>query len=444
MFSQKSIRDKFALQLVLASATLIVIFSTVLYNYIKLSIYEDINNELIKEAKIVAKEYAPNFDFESTKLFERLIAVYSSRPKILKKIYSTYKQDKTHFMQHEKDGETFLTIYYPLEPKKSIFLSLTKNITNNELLLSKILRSVVVINFITIFLVIFYALLLSRMLLIPIHSLAKRLAQMDENFFQSINTKNIPDEFIPLASSINKLTARIHTFVKYQKELFIGTAHELKTPLAVMKTKNEVTLLKKRDEAKYIETLRQNNKTIDEMNKMISSILEVGRLEGAQFELPVEIDLIGFLHEQANNFKILAHQQKKIFLTDFSPKSFPIMIQTTLLVHILQNFVQNAIKFTSEGGTIKIKSFTDSVGINIHVLDEGTGIDENMDLFAPFKRHGGKEGAGLGLFLAKGAADALGATISIKNRKDKQGTVATLHIPLSSKKLSKNAKKCDI
>jgi two-component system OmpR family sensor kinase len=267
---------------------------------------------------------------------------------------------------------------------------------------------------------------------------------MDENFFQSINTKNIPEEFEPLALSINKLVDRIHTFVKYQKELFIGTAHELKTPLAVMKTKNEVTLLKPREQEKYIETLRHNNKTIDEMNKMISSILEIGRLEGAQFEQPIEMDLIKFLQDHANNFKILAHQVDKKLITDFSPKSFPILIQPTLIMHILQNFIQNAIKFSPEYGTVEIKSFTDPEGINIHVLDEGHGIDENKDLFAPFKRYGGKEGAGLGLFLAKGAADAIGATILIKNRKDGKGAIASLHLPISKKKMTKIATKCDI
>jgi two-component system OmpR family sensor kinase len=180
------------------------------------------------------------------------------------------------------------------------------------------------------------------------------------------------------------------------------------------------------------------------MNKMIGCILEIGRLEGAQFEQPVEMDLIEFLSERANNFEILAHQDKKKLIKNFFPRSFPVLIQPTLLIHILQNFVQNAIKFTHEGGVIEIKSFTDSDGINIHVIDEGTGIDEDQDLFAPFKRYGKKEGAGLGLFLAKGAADAMGAKIGIKNREDKKGAIATLHIPISNKKLAKIAKKCDI
>lgn len=441
MFSKKSIRNKFALQLVLASATLIVIFSAILYNYIKISIYEDLNVELTKKANRIASEYSRNLNISGITLFKHVTTPNNNNIKI---VVHAGKKHKIHFEQFKRNNINFLTIYYPFNKKKSTFLALTKDISNTDKLLNKILRSIVIINFITIFLVIFYALLLSRMLIIPIHSLTTKLAAMDENFFQSINTKNIPDEFKPLALSINKLVDRIHTFVKYQKELFIGTAHELKTPLAVMKTKNEVTLLKKRDEEKYIDTLRHNNKTIDEMNKMIGSILEIGRLEGAQFEQPVEIDLILFLKERANNFEILALQAKRKIAKSFHPKSFPIMIQPTLLIHILQNFVQNAIKFTPEGGKIEIQSFTDADGINIHVIDEGIGIDESQDLFAPFKRYGGKEGAGLGLFLAKGAADAIGATIAIRNRKDRDGAVATLHIPISNKKLAKNAKKCDI
>ncbi len=80
--------------------------------------------------------------------------------------------------------------------------------------------------------------------------------------------------------------------------------------------------------------------------------------------------------------------------------------------------------------------FVDSNNINVHVIDEGIGIDESLDLFAPFRRYGRKDGAGLGLFLAKGAADAMGAKINIKNRKDVKGAIATLQIPISNKKNS--------
>ena len=94
------------------------------------------------------------------------------------------------------------------------------------------------------------------------------------------------------------------------------------------------------------------------------------------------------------------------------------MLQPTLLTQIIQNFVQNAIKFTPEEKSINIHSEQINNKITIYVKDEGPGINENIDLFAPFKRVGKQAGAGLGLFLAKNAADTLGAKIKIKNRSD--------------------------
>lgn len=441
MFSKKSLRGKFALQLVLTSSVLIAIFSTIFYNYITILIYEDLKIELVKKAEKIVIKY--NFSAENVE--DKFLIDHSFFDKDnLKIVIYENRKHKPFFRKYRKNSDKFLTIYYPVDIEKSTFLSITKNISNKDKLLRKIFHTITVINFITFFLVLLYTYILSRMLISPIRSLTQKLTAMDENFSRSIDTANIPEEFQPLALSINRLTKRISTFVKYQKELFIGIAHELKTPLAVMKTTNEVTLIVQRDTQRYIDTLQHNNKTIDEMNKMIGCVLEIGRLEGAQFEQPVEIDLIEFLKERANSFEILVHLGKKIFIKSFSPGSFPIVIQPTLLIHILQNFIQNAIKFTSKGGKVEIKSFTHSGGINIQVIDDGIGIDENQDLFAPFKRYGKKEGAGLGLFLAKGAADAIGATIDIQNRKDKSGTIATLHIPISNRKPAQKVKKCDL
>ena len=113
------------------------------------------------------------------------------------------------------------------------------------------------------------------------------------------------------------------------------------------------------------------------------------------------------------------------------PEILNMKIQTTLLTHVIQNFVQNAIKFSPKDSNITILSRTEKNSFIIEVIDEGIGIDESKDLFAPFKRFGDKGGAGLGLFLAKGAAQALGGSVAIKNRKDgKSGAVSTLTLPI--------------
>lgn len=337
------------------------------------------------------------------------------------------KGDKPTFEQYTDGDREYLTIYYPYNSARSSYLKIERDITSTKELLKKILSSIIFISFLALFLILAYAMFLSETLLYPVKAITRRLARMNENFLEHIDIKELPDEFVPLGESVNKLIDRIQNFVKYQKELFIGTAHELKTPLAVMKTKNEVTLIKDRDVEKYKETLRVNNETIDEMNKMISSILEIGRQESAQFEKPLEIDVVQFLKDKAKDFELLAKNEGKSIVTDFEPSKYCIISQPTLLTHILQNFVQNAIKFTPEGGEIKIKSRLEGDDFKIEIIDSGEGLDESIDHFAPFKRSGDKSGAGLGLFLAKGAADAIGATLSLKNRTDgKKGAVATI------------------
>jgi len=430
LFSQKSIRDSFILQLVSASATLIVLFSVILYNYIKISVFEDITQELTKQASIIATSRTSALERMGVNIFDPSFNSINNPADIQVSVAIRVNQGNvTSFEHSEKEGRKFLTIYFPLEKRVHHFISITKDISNTDILLSKILRNVLIINCSAIFLILFYALFLSRMLILPVRSLATKLATMNENFLQVIDTKTLPIEFQPLGSSINKLVERIQIFVNSQKELFIGAAHELKTPLAVMKTKNEVTLLKARESEKYIDTLKSNNQTINEMNKMISNILEIGRQESAQFEKPTLLDMIAFLKEQINNYTILAKMEEKHIVSEIPSKHYKIMIQPTLLIHILQNFVQNALKFTPKGGTITLRAYSNKEGFHVLVIDEGIGIDESKDLFAPFKRYGNQTGAGLGLFLAKSAADAIGAKIFLKNRDDAQGTVATLRIP---------------
>jgi two-component system OmpR family sensor kinase len=275
---------------------------------------------------------------------------------------------------------------------------------------------------------------MSKTLLNPIIKLTYKLTNMNENSLTQIETKRLPIEFIPLANSINTLTTRIESYVKYQKELFIGAAHELKTPLAVMKLKSEITIKKPRDSKRYIDALKLHISEIDKMNNMVSSILNMGRQESTKFEKPMEVDIIDFLTLKTNDYRLLAKKKYLNLFFEANINKFIIFIQPNLLNQIIQNFVQNAIKFTPEQNKIIIKATANTNFIQIDVIDEGAGCDEDIDLFAPFQRKGKECGAGLGLFLAKSAADTLGAKISLKNRTDNiQGSIATLKLNTNPK-----------
>ena len=418
MFSTRSIRKNFLIQLLIASASLIIIFSSLLYFFIEQSIYEEKYKELL--------HYAQNIS-NNEEIYSNTT---DSLPGLnIEIIYLEKATKDTSMYQTTKDIDTFITLIYPFNLQQHSYLKISKKISQTARLLDKILNYIFTVNIIGFVLVIIYAVALSKMLINPVNTLTKKLSNMNEHLIHPIKVESLPSEFEPLGETINHLISRIENFVKYQKELFIGTAHELKTPLAVIKLKNQVTLIKKRSPEEYIEALNVTNKTIDEMNIIVSNILNVGRQEGAQLEKPVEVDVIAFLKEKADNFKLLAENEHKSLSMHFEPSGFMAYLQLSLLNQIIQNFLQNALKFTSVNGGVVLQSSQDDFGLRIEVIDEGCGVDETQDLFAPFKRQGNKSGVGLGLFLAKSAADALGAKIEIKNRVDGiDGTVASLQL----------------
>ena len=402
---------------------LIAVVSVMLYHYIRVTVFQSVVNELNQQAADY-KNNPQNFNPNNLKTFT--IEIPNKTLATVKA--GELKGEKPYLVMQKIKDESITTLTTRLDD--SSYLVLEKETTLQSQIVEEIFIDIIIVNVTAILLVLFYALFLSRMLLIPIKILSHKLTNLDEKFLKEIDIKSLPDEFLPLGNSINRLISRIQTFVLYQKELFVGVAHELKTPLAVMKTKNEVTLLKPRESEKYIEALKSNNEAINGMNAMIGSVLEIGRQEGAQFEEPVNTDVIAFLKKLGKNYEVLAKGEEKNLTLDLKPEIFNLNIQTSLLTHIVQNFVQNAIKFSPKNSTITISSRLEKSKFIIEVADEGVGIDESKDLFAPFKRYGNKGGAGLGLFLAKGAAQALGAEISIKNRENTNGAVASLVLNL--------------
>ncbi len=416
----KSIYTQFYQKLILATSLFITTLSFIFYGYTKATIYEELKDSLISDAQLIYEisrsngVNQTNFNIiNHTGITVDLVIIDN----LSELSFETFKNGQDHFVE----------LLYPFDIKSKKFIKIIKNINSARDMLTSIFNNLLFLSLGGLILIILYAFTVSKTLLKPILQINKKLSNMNENYLTQINKNSLPIEFHPLADSINSLTNRIETYVKFKKELFIGAAHELKTPLAVMKLKNEVTLMKEREPDKYQETLKLTIKQIDDMNKMITSILDIGRAEGAQFEKPIEIDLVQYMQRKTNDYRMLS-AQKKITITFYANINYyNTLLQVTLLNQIIQNFVQNAIKFTSENQNISIKLEKSKEFTTITVIDEGIGINENIDLFAPFKRVGNESGAGLGLFLAKNAADAMGAKISLENRKDgKVGCIAKL------------------
>ena len=406
---------------------LILSFSIVLYSYITYGVDRELKHSLTKQAEYLFATY-PNVKDAIEKNGDILKRTLNINAKI---VYLPKAQYRPAYMRKVKlNGRQYMQILLPYDFLRQTYLSISADITEQKKVQQKVYNAIVLINLLSMVIIIFYAYFLSGMLIAPIRILTDKLSKRNEHMMEHIKSQDLPSEFEPLADSINMLISRIQNFIKYKKELFIGSAHELKTPLAVMKTKTQVTLLKRNTtEQDLKDALKQNVVSIDEMNKIVSSILEFGRAEGAQFETPRDIDVISFLEHKANDYKILADSNNQNFRYDLKPEQYIAHIQPMLLTQILQNFVQNALKFTPKNKKVELKSYMHKEHLIIEVLDEGIGIDDSRDLFAPFVRREDSDGVGLGLFLVKSAADGMGAKVALISRSDKSGTIARLTLP---------------
>ncbi len=223
-----------------------------------------------------------------------------------------------------------------------------------------------------------------------------------------------------LATLLWQEKRRLNKDYEIQKQLYSGIAHELKTPLAVIKAKCEVALLKPREVVVYVDVLKENIASVNGAQASIKTLFDLANSE--QIEYKKKTNIQKELESIAKDFSVLYKERK--FDCMLETQGLEIAIKPTLLKQIIQNFLQNAFKFTPKDKNICLKSYIENGILRIEVLDESCGIPNDLDVFAPFKKGGKKEGMGLGLFLAKRAAKALGGEVTLENRKETQGVIA--------------------
>jgi len=430
LLSKRSLGSSFFIEIVVVmTAMLIAIMIFVSY---MLSSYITKNTErtLQKQAATIVQYYPDNKELLNELDTFNLKRIFGIEVTIEENINQL--PIKRVFM----NNNDYIKVSYPY-PNSSKVIVLTKNISDEKDMLTNIYLIMILVTVGGFLFIIYYASKLSKQIMQPLHLITNKFYNMNESLLEPIKTEQLPSEFKQLGDAFNDLITKIQTSINYRKELYIGTAHELKTPLAVMKLKNQITLMKykkKYDPKEFLqenkETFEQNIKSIDTLNNMIHNILEYGRAEGQQFEKPQRINIIRFLAQKSEEYELLAHSQNRDFIYNFEIERFIINIQPLLFMHIFQNFVQNALKFTPEGGLVTVTVRTDEENFIVEVIDEGKGIDESENLFAPFKRSAESTGAGLGLFLAQNAAESMGVKISLKNRTDgTQGAIASILFP---------------
>jgi signal transduction histidine kinase len=256
--------------------------------------------------------------------------------------------------------------------------------------------------------------------------------------------------YAPLLDDEGQLTniiADVRDLTRYREEeelqkTFISVvSHELKTPVSIIK--GYAGTLRRRDARWSPEVLDESLNVIEEeadnLNDLIDSLLEVSRLQAGTFRLEMSDDV--FLPNLAANVaRKLGRQTDKHHVSLFFDPEFPTIIgDERRLTQVLNNLVNNAIKYSPDGGEIMIKGEVHPRYVTISVKDEGIGIPahEKGRIFQKFTRLDNAlsrktEGTGLGLFLSKAIVEAHSGRIWFQNNSeieaDAPGTTFTFSL----------------
>ncbi|MBC8248454.1 MAG: response regulator [Anaerolineales bacterium] len=212
---------------------------------------------------------------------------------------------------------------------------------------------------------------------------------------------------------------------RLKSNIVANVSHELRAPLASIKAYTELLLdeLEGDDRALRQRFLTVIDQETDRLTGLIGDLLDLSRLEAGQFVMKKEPlrmgeivdDILGLFDIQAQESKISLH-------ADIQPDLPPILADRELVNVLIKNLVGNAIKFSHEGGRVDVVARKEGANLILSVIDQGMGIppDDLPHIFEKFYRvwsttESGIEGVGLGLVLAKEAAEAHGGQIEVES-----------------------------
>ncbi len=230
---------------------------------------------------------------------------------------------------------------------------------------------------------------------------------------------------VTLAPTRNALAA--------QKQFIGNIAHELRTPLAIIKTNTEISLLQDKLSKDLRETMNSNVEELDRISEIINNLLSLSALINPEKMEFKPIDLSELVADVIEKYGRLATVSNQKLTVRKSPHAF-VKGNTTALSQVVGNLLKNAISYTPSGGSITIAvSSTPRGEIELFVQDTGIGIArKDLDrIFEPFyraeqSRNRAKGGTGLGLTIVSELVKLHGGKISIRSTLGSGTTVAII------------------
>lgn len=324
------------------------------------------------------------------------------------------------------DGPLMTYVFAPMEETESQLKSLLTMLFLNGLL--AILAAVIVGYF------------MARRVMAPIHEMTKIAERISsQNLSERIAMGNSGDELGRLSTTLNRTFDRLQRAINEMRRFTADAAHELRTPLAIIRTEVEVALreceltgqrisepLQRATDSVHAETLR--------LSILVDQLLTLSRqetgLQGGDFH---RVSLKDVLIDVVESLRILAEEKGiRLILDDHDEQT--VLGDELALNQLFFNLIENAVKYTPADGVVRISSQREGSSVRVTVEDTGIGVESkhHEHLFERFYRVDAARstaGTGLGLAICRSIVEAHHGTIEVESEPGR-GTKFTVLLPL--------------
>ena len=258
------------------------------------------------------------------------------------------------------------------------------------------------------------------------------LAQLNEKLEERVAKRT---------AEIQRSEAAMRAAAKQKDEFLAVLAHELRNPLAPLRTGLDLLLRRqagKADSFLDARTLSVMNRQLDHIVRLIDDLLDVSRISRGLLELKREsVDLPGLVRSTLESMRPHFERRKQVLGADV-PDELVAHVDSTRIAQVITNLLHNAAKFTDNGGSIRVELKGTHDAAVLRVIDSGIGIrpsqlERVFDMFTRVERAGvgAEPGLGIGLALARRIAEMHGGKLTAFSDGEGHGATFTLTIPLT-------------
>jgi two-component system sensor histidine kinase TctE len=331
------------------------------------------------------------------------------------------------FMRDERVRVAYQWVPIPGVPDKpGVLVQAAETLEKRSRLATEIVKGVILPQFIVLPLAVLLVWSALSRGLSPLKKLQLRIRRRDSSDLSPIDETDAPEEVAPLVGAFNDLLGRLDQSIAAQKHFLADAAHQLKTPLAGLRTQAELATREfdagQRDPVELKKTLEQIALSSERAAHSVNQLLAMARAEDREMAMRRQaVDLAVIVRDVVRDFVPKA-MDKRIDLgyEGAEPGAGAQMTgQPVLLGELVRNLIDNALQYTPAGGVVTARVVVDPFGqvVVLQVEDSGPGIapSEREQVFKPFYRTlgTGVDGTGLGLAIVQEIAANHEAEVSV-------------------------------